>query len=144
MSKTRYGLILSSVCCLISASIGTLLAVRAHLPANFAGLLHGYNVVNDFLTWRGTALSAPFSLLFIQLVLTIGLLSGGWFGRAGVVGLTILGACYTIGQLGEPIVEQAFTPFTFNLVLALIVVTNILTAIIMMVFGIIEWRSSKI
>jgi len=77
-------------------------------------------------------------------VLTIGLLSGGWIGRAGVVGLTILGACYTIGQLGEPIVEQAFTPFTFNLVLALIVVTNILTAIIMMVFGIIEWRSSKI
>src|SRR6266700_1230053 len=77
MSKTRYGLILSSVCCLISASVGTLLAVRAHLPANFAGLLHGYNVVDDFLTWRGTALSAPFSLLFIQLVLTIGVLSGG-------------------------------------------------------------------
>ncbi len=144
MTKTRYGLILSSACCLISASVGTLLAVRAHLSANFAGLLHGYNVVNDFLTWRGTALSAPFSLLLIQLVLTIGVLSGGWIGRVGVVGLTILGACYIIGQLGEPIVEQAFNALTSNLLPALIIITNILTAIIMMVFGIIEWRSSKI
>jgi hypothetical protein len=144
MTKTRYGLILSSVCCLISASAGTLLAVRAHLPANFAGLLHGYDVVNDFFTWRGTALSAPFSLLFIHLVLTIGVLSSGWIGRAGVVGLTILGACYTIGQLGEPIVGQAFSALTFNLLPALLVVTNILSSIIMMVFGIIEWRSSRI
>jgi hypothetical protein len=144
MTKTRYGLILSSVCCLISASVGTLLAVRAHLPANFAGLLHGYDVVNDFLTWRGTALSAPFSLLFIQLVLTIGVLSSGWIEKAGVVGLTILGVCYIIGQLGEPIVEQAFNALTSNLLPALIIITNILTAIIMMVFGIIEWRSSKI
>ena len=49
-----------------------------------------------------------------------------------------------IGQLGEPIVGQAFNALTSNLLPALIVVTNILSAIIMMVFGIIEWRSSKI
>ena len=144
MSKTRYGLILSSMLCLISASIGTLLAMRVHLPANFAGLLHGNDVIQDFLTWRGTALSAPFSMLFIQLVLTIGVLGGGWIERAGVVGLTILGACYTVGQLGEPIVEQAFTALTLNLLPALLIVMNILSSIIMMVFGIIAWRSAKV
>ena len=142
MSKPSSRVVLASVCCLLSASVGTWLAIRRHLPAQFGGLMHGKNVVKDFF-WRGTALSAPFPLLLGQLVLTGCVVRGGRIGRAGVRGLTVLGGCYTVGQLGEPIVGRAFKVGTFEQAPALLVVTNLLCSLVMTVFGIRAWNVGR-
>jgi hypothetical protein len=100
MSKPSSRLVLASACCLLSASVGTRLAIRRHLPAQFGGLMHEEDVVKDFF-WRGTALSAPFPLLLGHLVLTGCVVRGGRIGKAGVRGLTVLGGCYTLGHWGS-------------------------------------------
>lgn len=143
MSKTRSGLVLSSVCYLISASVGTWLSIQRHLPAEFGGLMHGDDVVKGFFTWKGTALSPPFPLSLAQLVLTGCVMKGGQSGRAGIRGLTVLGGSYTLGQLGEPIVWRLFKSHTFEPAPALLVVTNMLCSLAMMVFGIREWNSGR-
>lgn len=68
MRKTFIGLVLASIFVLFSASAGTLLAIRDHLPARFGNILHGDDVVHDFVTFNGTALSAPLFLLVGQIV----------------------------------------------------------------------------
>ncbi|TMD66457.1 MAG: hypothetical protein E6I91_09200 [Chloroflexi bacterium] len=142
MSKPSGRLVLASVCCLLSANVGTWLAIRQHLPAQFGGLMHGEDVVKDFF-WRGTALSAPFPLLLGQFVLTGCLVRGGQIGRVGVRGLTVLGGCYTLGQLGEPIVGRVFKVGAFEPAQALLVVTNMLCSLLMMVFGIRAWNVGR-
>ena len=143
MNKPSSRLVLASVCCLLSASVGTWLAIRRHLPAQFGGLMHGEDVVKDFF-WRGTALSAPFPLLLGQLVLTGCVVRGGRIGRAGVRGLTVLGGCYTLGQLGEPIVGRVFKVGAFEPAPALLVVTNMLCSLVMAVFGIRAWNGGRV
>jgi len=139
-SMALKGLILSSTGFLVSATIGAQLAIAHDLPARFGGLLSGNDVAGDFLLVNGTALSPDLALLLVQLVLTGCALRQGWFGRVGVIGLTVLGACYTIGQLGEPITLHSLTPATFNAEPAAIAVTNIVCSTAMFVFGIREWR----
>lgn len=143
MSKPSSRLVLASVGCLMSASVGTWLAIQRHLPAQFGGLMHGEDVVKDFFTWRGTALSAPFPMLLGQLLLTGCVVRGGRIGRAGVRGLTLLGGSYTLGQLGEPIVGRVFKVGTFELAPALLVVTNMLCSLVMMVLGIRAWNVGR-
>jgi hypothetical protein len=133
MGKTLIGLVFSSVFYLISAGIGTALAIREYLPARFGGILSGDDVVKDFLTF-GTALSPPLVLLVSQLTLTVCVLNRGTVGMVGVIGLTVLGACYTIGQFGEPILIQSFNSATFDLVRVLVLVANIIFPLMMMVY----------
>jgi len=139
-NKSLNGLILSSTGFLISATIGAQLAITHNLPARFGGLLSGNDVAGDFLLVNGTALSPDLALLLAQLVLTGCALGRGRIGMVGVIGLTVLGACYTLGQLGEPITLHSLTPATFNAEPAAIAVTNIVCSTAMFVFGILEWR----
>src|SRR5947209_5588233 len=143
MRKTFIGLVLSSIFTLISASIGTILALRDHLPARFGTLLRGDDVVHDFVTFNGTALSAPLFLLLSQIVFTVLAFRSGKVGMAGVMGLTILGVCYTIGELGEPIFVRTFTPVTFDVILAVVLIANIVFPLMMVVCGVMEWRSRR-
>src|SRR2546423_198010 len=136
MRKTFIGLVLASIFVLFSASAGTILAIRGHLPARFGGILHGNDVVQDFITFNGTALSAPLLLLVGQIVFTVLIFRSGKVGMAGVVGLTILGVCYTIGELGEPILVRTFNPATFDVTLAVVLIANIVFPLIMVVFGV--------
>jgi hypothetical protein len=139
MGKALRGLVFSSVFYLISASIGTALAIREYLPARFGCILSGDDVVKDFLIF-GTALSPPLVLLVSQFALTVCVLKRGAVGTVGVIGLTVLGACYTIGQFGEPILIQSFNSATFDLVRAVVLVANIIFSLMMVVFGAMEWR----
>src|SRR5258708_28099926 len=107
MSKTLKGLVLFSACNLVSASIGAILSIALHLPARFGGLLSGNDVLQDFLLLNGTALSPDLWLLLGQFVLTGCALRRGRVGMVGVIGLTLLGAVATLGQLGEPITVRA-------------------------------------
>lgn len=139
-NKIPKALVLSSTCFLISASVGTLLAIATHLPARFGSILDGNNVPQDFLLLNGTALSPDLALLVGQVVLTGCALRQGKARMVGVIGLTILGACYTLGQLGEPITFRALRPASFHVAQAAVVVANIVCSMLMVVFGVIEWR----
>ena len=143
MSKTLKGLVLFSACNLVSMSIGATLSIVLHLPAQFGGLLSGNDVLQDFLFLNGTALSPDLWLLLGQFVLIGCALRRGRVGMVGVIGLTLLGAVTTLGQLGEPITVRAFSPATFDGVQAGLVAVNIASSLLMVVFGILEWRSRR-
>lgn len=143
MSKTLKGLVLFSACNLVSASIGAILSIVLSLPARFGGLLSGNNVLQDFLLLNGTALSPDLWLLLGQFVLTGCALKRGRVGMVGVIGLTLLGTVTTLGQLGEPITVRAFSPATFDSTQASLVVVNIASSLLMVVFGLLEWRSRR-
>lgn len=140
-SKTLKGLVLSSAGFLVSGSAGALLAINTHLPARFGGILNGNDVLHDFLLLNGTALSPDLALLLSQLVLTGCALKQGRTGMVGMIGLTVLGGCYTLGQLGEPITFRVVSPTTFHATQAGIVAANIAFSTLMLMFGVIEWRS---
>lgn len=133
-------LIMSSGSYLVSASTGTLLAIRDHLPAEFGGFLMGNDVVTDFLTWRGTALSAPLLMLLAQIVFTTLVVKPVRASDLGIGGLTVLGALYTLGQLGEPILGRAFGGATSFWAMAL-VATNLFFSLSMFVLGATAWRT---
>jgi hypothetical protein len=137
------GLVASSILYLASASIGTIVAIQEHLPAQAAGIVTGNDVLKGFLGLDGTALSAPLAFLVGQLILTVLVVRRGWIGMVGVVGLTVVGFFFTVAQIAEPIMGRAFNPATFDLAPALILMVNLISSALMLVFGIIEWRSRR-
>jgi len=140
VTNSRKLLVLWSLCYLASAAAGTVLAINNHLPARFGGILHGNDVAMDFLTLNGTALSAPLFMLLAQVAFTALALGSGRAERAGVAGLTVLGAMYVLGQLGEPILVETLK--TFNPAQAVILAANMIFAALMAVFGAIAWRET--
>lgn len=147
MANSLKLLVLWSLLYLASSMAGTLLAIRDHLPAEFGGILHGDNVPVDFLTWMGTALSPPLVMLIAQVVfmaldLRPSSSGPGRTGVVGVAGLAILGTMYTLGQLGEPILFRSFNPPRLGMT-QLILATNILFALLMLIFGLLECKSRK-
>ena len=134
---TQKSLILVSILYLINAAIGTLLAVQANLPAEFFGK-DGKPALEDFLIGNGTALSAPLYLCIILLLFILLSFQPRRPGTLGIVGLTILGVCFIIGALGEPITYKVLNPATFDLPKALIVMIEIVLPLLMLTFGIIE------
>ena len=114
MTNSLKWLVLASVTNLVGNVLGTILALQHNLTGDFGGWLNGQNILRDFLTFKGTALSAPLPFLLIQLGLTILALRPGRSGRIGVGGLLFVGALYTIAQLGEPIVLRVWSPSGFD------------------------------
>jgi len=133
-------LVLASLTNLVGNSLGTMLALQHNLVGDFGGWLNGQDVLRDFLTFKGTALSAPLPFMLIQLGLTILALRPGRSGRIGVGGLLFVGAIYTIGQLGEPIVLRVWSPGGFDPAQAVVLFVNVASSIAMLVMGIRVWR----
>jgi len=136
-------LLLASLTNLVGNVLGTMLALQHNLTAGFGGFIHGQDVLRDFLTFKGTALSAPLPFLLIQLGLTILALRPGRSGRIGVGGLLFVGAFYTIAQLGEPIVLRVWSPSGFDPAQAVVLFVNVASAIAMLVLGIRTWRTMR-
>lgn len=136
-------LVLASLTNLVGNSLGTMLALQHNLVGDFGGWLNGQDVLRDFLGFKGTALSAPLPFMLIQLGLTILALRPGSSGRIGVGGLTFVGAIYTIGQLGEPIVFQVWSPGGFDPAQAVVLFVNVASSIAMLVLGIRAWRTMR-
>lgn len=78
MRNTLRWLVISSILYLVSAGIGTIIAFQQNLTANFGGFLNGQDILKDFLTTNGTALSAPLPFLILQLLFTLLALRMGW------------------------------------------------------------------
>lgn len=136
-------LITTSLVNLIGNSLGAVISLGQNLAADWGGSLNGQDVLQDFLGFKGTALSAPLSFMLIQLVITSLALRPGRLGKAGVGGLTFIGLFYTLAQAGEPIVWRQLGPGGFDMVQFLVLLVNILSAIAMLVFGIQAWRTMR-
>jgi hypothetical protein len=143
MTKSLKWLVLASLTNLVGNSLGMMLALQYNLTAGFGGIIRGQDVLRDFLTLKGTALSAPLSFLVIQLGLIILAIRPSKSRRIGVGGLVFVGAFYTIAQLGEPIVLQIWSPGGFDPAQASVLFVNVASAIAMFVFGIRAWKTMR-
>ena len=143
MTNSLKWLMLASLANLVGNSVGTILALQHNLTAGFGGFIHGQDLLRDFLTFKGTALSAPLPFLLIQLVLIVLALRPGRSGRIGVGELLFVGAFYTIAQLGEPIVLRVWSPGGFDPAQAFVLFVNVASSIAMFVFGIRAWRTMR-
>lgn len=144
MNTSLRWLVTASITNLLGNSLGTIVALQQNLAADWGGSLNGQNVLQDFLGFKGTALSAPLSFMLVQLVITWLALKPGRLGRIGVGGLTFIGLFYTLAQAGEPILLRQFQPDGFHLFQFAILLVNILSAAAMLVFGIQAWRATRV
>ena len=143
MGKSFFWLFISSILYLVSASIGTFIAFQQNLTANFGGILQSRDIVSDFLIINGTALSPPLPFMIIQLLFTVLILKKGKSVTVGVIGLAVMGAIYTLAQLGEPILLRQFTPVNFNPTQVTILTANLIFSLFMFISGILAWISIK-
>jgi hypothetical protein len=143
MPKSLKWLVAASLVNLLSNSLGTFVAFQHHLTAAFGGFLNGQDILRDFLTFNGTALSAPFPFLLFQLVPTGLALRPTGARNFGVIGLIALGLIYTFGQLGEPIVLRMISPGGFDLLQAFILIVNVASSSAMFILGIQVWRTAR-
>ena len=135
--NAKTGLIIISILSLVNAVVGTIIAVKQNLPSVTPILTTGKPALEDFLTGNGTALSPPLYLCIITTLLIILAFQPKRPGTIGVVGLTILGAIFLIGEFVETNTYRVLNPVTFNLPVALDVLTEIILALLMITFGVI-------
>jgi len=65
------------------------------------------------------------------------------WGKIGAGGLTICGLLFSVGALVEPILSEIFNPMLFNFIKAVIETELVTVPLVMMVFGVREWRSRR-
>jgi hypothetical protein len=135
--NTKMGLISIAILSLVNAAIGTTLAVKENLPSLTPILTTGKPALEDFLTGNGTALSPPLYLCIITLLLIILAFQPKLPGKIGVVGLTILGFIFLLGEFIETNTYRVLNPVTFNMPVAFDALIEIILALLMITFGII-------
>jgi hypothetical protein len=141
--NAKMGLIIISILSLVNAVVGTVVAVKQNLPRVTPILTTGKPALEDFLTGNGTALSPPLYLCIITLLLIILAFQPKLPGKIGVVGLTILGFIFLLGELVERNTYRVLNPVTFNWPVALDVVAEIILALLMITFGIITFMQER-
>jgi hypothetical protein len=135
--NSKMGLNIIAILSLVNAAIGTTIAVKENLPSVTPILTTGKPALEDFLTGNGTALSPPLYLCIITLLLIILAFQPKLPGKIGVVGLTILGFIFLLGEFIETNTYRVLNPVTFNVPVALDVLMEIILALLMITFGII-------
>lgn len=135
--NAKMGLIIVAILSLVNAAIGTTIAVKENLPSVTPILTTGKPALEDFLTGNGTALSPPLYLCIATLLLIILAFQPKLLGKVGVVGLTVLGFLFLLGEFVETNTYKVLNPATFNVPVALDVLTEIILALLMITFGII-------
>ena len=74
-------------------------------------------------------------LCIITLLLTLLAFQPKWPGMVGIIGLTTLGFIFLLGEFVEKNTYQVLNPVTFNVLLALVVLTEIILALLMITSG---------
>lgn len=135
--NARYGLIITSILYMLIAGIGTMIAIRENLPSQtfLPAFITGKPALEDFLTGNGTALSPPFYLYLIAILLLIMACLPNRFAVVGIVGLTILGAIFLFGILIERLTYRVLNPATFDFSLAPVELLAIVLPLLMIIFG---------
>jgi len=128
-------LIVTSILSLVNAGVGTVIAVKQNLPSITPVFTTGKPALEDFLTGNGTAVSPPLYLCIITLLLILLAFQPKWPGMVGVVGLTIIGMIFLLGEFIESNTYRVLNPATFNVPVALVVLIEIILALLMIAFG---------
>jgi hypothetical protein len=144
MKDSLKWLVTASIVNLLGNAIGAIVALQENLAAGLGSVPNAQTVLQDFIAFKGTALSAPLSFMLIQLVLTWLTLRPDGSGRIGVGGLTFIGFFYALAQLGEPIFFKQFQPSGFDLAQSMVLLVNIVSSVAMLVFGIKVWRKMQL
>lgn len=127
-------LVACSLVYMVIALIGAAVAIAEHRPSEAGGWTTGLPAARDFLYGNGTAMSPALYWLIAQAILTRLATRNGRWGAVGVIGLSVLGLLYGVGELIEPIVFEASNAFEKTIIAGLIVVP-----LVMMLLGILEW-----
>ena len=141
--NAKMGLIIIAILSLVNATIGTTIAVKENLPSVTPILSTGKPALEDFLTGNGTALSPPLYLCIITLLLIILAFQPKLPGKIGVVGLTILGFIFLLGEFVETNTYRVLNPVTCYLPVTLDVLVEIILALLMITFGILTIMHEK-
>ena len=141
--STLKRLIVSTICYMVIALIGGVVAIRENLPAGIGGYHSEQTVTQGFIYGIGTALSPPLYTLIVQIALLLLTSRKDRWGTVGVFGLTLIGLMTCVGALGEPINQQIFNPATFDPLKALIMAGMILIPFAIVVFGLMEWSRRR-
>src|SRR5262245_48694837 len=110
------------------------------MPAGFGGMSSGLSVTNDFLIGMGTALSPPLWWMLAQAFFTLRVARTAGRSRGSIIALIAFGAMECIGALGEPVTLQAFSPSTFDPLLAVTQLGMIVLPLLTAIFGLRHFR----
>lgn len=131
----------AAIACLATSAIGTAMAIRSDEPARFAGLrLSGGNVALDFAAGGGTAFSAPLPVLATFAALVRTTRSKGARGRTALRLVALAGACFAVGQAGEPVTWRTLREPRRHLGRTVVVVGNLTIPAYMSVAALKELR----
>lgn len=136
--NAKMGLVVTSILSLVNAGAGTVIAVKENLTSVTLVYTTGKPALEDFLTGNGTALSPPLYLCIVALLLIVLAFLPKRPGMIGVVGLTILGVIFLLGAFAETSTYRVLNPVAFDLPVALVTLTEIVLALLMIVFGGVE------
>jgi hypothetical protein len=124
---------------LVTAGIGTWLAVDESLVGQPFGWDLGLATLPSFVFGLGTALSAPL-LFLVALVAAVVMLhvAGGDTRRASAGGIALLGSGFLIGMLAEPITWELLRFGPVLGPIAAIVVANIVLPVILVILAVMD------
>ncbi len=125
-----------SVLWLLNSALGARVALNEGLAAEWvAGLYVGRDASAGFFKGGGTALSPGLPMMVAQALLAVLSTRGGWAGKIGAAGLTLLGAGSTVGILAETITYRVLSPRTFDSAKVPIVSAAIILSALMTILG---------
>ena len=136
--NAKMGLVATSILFLVNAGVGTVIAVKENLPSVTLVFTTGKPALEDFLTGNGTALSPPLYLCIVALLLILLAFQSKRPGMVGVIGLTILGVIFLLGEFAETSTYRVLNQVTFDLPVALVTLAAIVLALLIIVFGGVE------
>jgi hypothetical protein len=136
MPKRLSGLSIVSLLWLLNSAIGARVAIKEGLPGEWvADLYVGRDASAEFFKGGGTALSPGLPMMVAEVLFAVLSTRGGRAEKAGVAGLTVLGARSTVGVLAETITYRVLSPRTFDVAKAPIVSATIVLSALMAVLG---------
>ncbi len=128
LRRARTGLVVAALAYLVNAAVGTWIAIRKDIPGRPLGIETGLPVALDFTVGLGSGLSAPLILLIALALFAAAVALRG--GRRSIFWMGILGGCFLIGMLIEPVLGEAMRGEHGALVVA-IVALNVLLPILL-------------
>ena len=105
LRRARTGLVVAALAYLVNAAAGTWIAIRRDIPGRPLGIQTGLPVALDFTVGLGSGLSAPLILLIALAMLGVTVALRG--GRRSIFWMGILGGCFLVGMLIEPVLGEA-------------------------------------
>lgn len=121
-------MVVAAVAYLVNAAVGTWIAITDNIPGRPLGVETGLPVALDFTVGLGSGLSAPLILLIALALLAARLALRG--GRRSIVWMGILGCCFLVGMLIEPVLGEAMRGEHGMLVLVIVALSVVLPVLL--------------